>query len=329
MKRRQCLNAGLLLGAISSLTAHGFPVERLDGGPRHRSPASVRTDSTGSLERLPLWPETPPGGGGPQGREDWSRTHALTNVVHPSLGLYRPARPNGAAVLIAAGGGYRQIELGKEAWPAAAWLNSLGITAFVLGYRLPGEGWNAGRLAPFQDAQRALRLIRAHAPRLGLDTTRIGVLGFSAGAHLLGMAATRPGWSTYAAHDPSDLLPADSALNLLVYPIVTLEAPYQHTRTAKVLLAGDDSSTDAAEWSVQTHVRSGNAPFFLAQAADDPISDPANSALLEQACLSHHVAVVRHLFPSGGHGFGMGRAGTATVTWPGLAATWMRQYGFV
>lgn len=232
-------------------------------------------------------------------------------------------------MLVAAGGGYRHIEMGKEALPAAAWLTGLGITVFVLSYRLPREDWHAGRLAPFQDAQRALRLIRARSAVYEINPARVGVLGFSAGGHLLGMAATRPDWRSSPAQDEADLLPAHSNINLLIYPIVTLQKPYQHTSTCRVLLADHASADEAAEWSVQTHIHSSDAPFLLVQAADDPVSNPANTAILQQACLQHEVPVERHLFPAGGHGFGLGRVDGPTAAWPEIAARWMHARGFI
>ena len=319
--RRHFLDGGLVALAMTALPGSAAsPFQALAS----RSAAAGATP-----ESVPLWPGPPPGGGGPQGPCQLSARGSLTAVSQPALTVYRPSAPNGAAMLVAAGGGYRHIEMGKEALPAVAWLAGLGITAFVLSYRLPGEGWNAGRLAPFQDAQRALRLIRARCAAFDVDPHRVGVLGFSAGGHLLGIAATRPDWRSAPARDRVDLQAARSDLNLLIYPIVTLEKPYQHTSTCKTLLAGDTSARAAAEWSVQSHVRSTDAPFLLVQAADDPISDPANTALLQQACLQHAVPVERYLFPTGGHGFGMGRLGGPTRAWPAMATRWMQSQSFI
>lgn len=114
------------------------------------------------------------GGGGPGGEARLSARGALSHIPRPVLTVWQPARATGHGVLVAAGGGYQRIEMGSEAWPAAHWLTAHGYTAYVLSYRLPGEGWQAGALAPLQDAQRALRLIRARE-------SQVSVLGFSAG----------------------------------------------------------------------------------------------------------------------------------------------------
>ncbi len=227
-------------------------------------------------------------------------------------------------MLVAAGGGYRHIAITREAYPAAAWLAARGVTAFVLCYRLPQEGWTDGPLAPLQDAQRALRVIRAQAPRYRLDRNRIGVLGFSAGGHLMGMAATRSGLQSYAAIDAQDTYSARPDNAALIYPVITLEAPYDRTSTRHALVGLHSTPEASAAWSVQTHVRPDCPPVFLMQAEDDPISDPANTLIMADACRAAGVAVDLHRVPTGGHGFGMGRPGSPTAAWPNWYETWLR-----
>ncbi|MEC5100660.1 alpha/beta hydrolase, partial [Raoultella ornithinolytica] len=177
-----------------------------------RAGASDRRD-----EALCLWPGEPPGGGGPSGAPRLSARGALTHIARPQLTVWRPALSRGHGVLIAAGGGYRRIEMAKEAWPAARWLTARGYTAYILSYRLPGEGWGAGALAPLQDAQRALRLIRAREEQVSL-------LGFSAGGHLLGMAACRADFAAYSPQDALDDRPARADKAALIYPISILKS---------------------------------------------------------------------------------------------------------
>ncbi|MCC6105833.1 alpha/beta hydrolase [Acetobacter sp.] len=279
---------------------------------------------------LPLWPATPPGGGGPDNHTPHlSPTGSLTGISDPVLQIYRPARPNGAAMIVAAGGGYQHITQRKEATPATRWLQKLGITVGVLTYRLPEEGWRAASLAPFQDAQRAIRLLRTHARQYGIDPDRIGILGFSAGGHLLGLCATRPDWQTYSPTDTADTAPIKVALALLAYPIISLEPPYNHTHTSHTLLGPHPTQADARAWSIPSYIRHGSPPFFLVQAADDPIAAPGQTALLEQACQQNAVPVTRHLFATGGHGFGLGRPGTPTLTWPHLAEQFLHEQSFI
>lgn len=288
--------------------------------PLSAAPASLR---------LQVWPDAPPGGGGPAGTERVSKKGAVSNVVTPTLEVYAPERPNGAAMLVAAGGGYKRIELDNEARPAARWLAARGITAFVLTYRLPGEGWTGGPLAPLQDAQRALRVIRASSGRFGIDPAKLGVLGFSAGGHLLGLTASRSAFASYSPLDAIDQHPAKAAAAALIYPVITLEPPYNHTSTRKVLIGNHPSAAASADWSVQTHVRSGFPACFLVQAQDDPISNPANTIIMEAACRKANVPVELHQPATGGHGFGMGKPGTPTEAWPGWFEAWLRTTGFL
>ena len=267
-------------------------------------------------ETLPLWSAEPPGGGGPGGSVRLSARGALSHIARPSLTVWRPEVPNGHGVLVAAGGGYRRIEMEKEAWPAARWLAARGYTAYVLSYRLPGEGWTAGGLAPLQDAQRALRLIRQRERKVSL-------LGFSAGGHLLGMAACRADFASYPPLDAEDALPARAAGAALRYPVISLEPPYSHTATPRILAGRHATLAVDRAWSVQTYVTGQTPPCFLTQALDDPVSDPHNTLIMADACRQHQVPVSLYRYASGGHGFAMGRPGTPTVDWPGHYAAWL------
>ncbi|MCX2561028.1 alpha/beta hydrolase [Acetobacter farinalis] len=323
-----------------SLTAAMHPAfarpEASPSAPEPPAPASSPAGSAngsaeGSAAIIPLWPgDAPPGGGGPGILLPLvSPSGAISRIAHPHLEVFRPAVPNGAAVLVAGGGGYQRISMRHEALPAAHWLQELGVTVFVLTYRLPQEGWHAGALAPMQDAQRALRLIHAQASTYGLDPARLGVLGFSAGGHLLGLCAARPEWRCYTPVDAADTVQPHVAVALLAYPVVTMEAPYQGTRSCHNLLGPHPSSEEARAWSIQTYIHKGCPPLFLVQAADDPITVPDNTALLQAACQRNTVPVTRYVFPTGGHGFGLGYRKTETSTWPHLAEIWMKQQHFI
>ncbi|MEQ4512554.1 alpha/beta hydrolase [Dickeya zeae] len=267
--------------------------------------------------RINLWGDTPPGGGGPFDPPHVSARGALSHIANPYLDVFAPEKPNGQAILVAAGGGYQRIEMGKEAWPAAAWLAAQGYTAYVLAYRLPGEGWHDGSRVALQDAQRALRVIR-HRER------RVGVLGFSAGGHLLGMAALRHE-ARYPPQDELDTLPIQADHAALIYPVITLEKPYQHTATHRVLVGRDASAAQEAEWSVQSYVSGRSPPFFLVQADDDSVSDPHNTLIMAQACQRANVPVVMQRYPVGGHGFGLGEPGSPVAAWPSAYLNWLHR----
>jgi len=291
--------------------------------------AGSRAFASPETSKIDLWPGHPPGGGGPQGALSTDRKGAVSNVAVPCLEVFLPDRPTGAAVLVAGGGGYKRIEMRTEAYPAAAWLQARGVAAFVLTYRLPTEAWTDGPAVSLQDAQRGLRLVRFHANRFRLDPARVGALGFSAGGHLLGLASDRSAARSYAAVDAADELSSKPDATGLIYPVITLQPPYDKTSTRRSLVGDHPDAAATAEWSVETHVRAGCPPMFLAQAEDDPISNPQNTLIMAAACERAGVPVEMHRFATGGHGFGMGRPGTPTVDWPGFYESWLRQRQFI
>ena len=314
LTRRTILSSSLMVSAAMLAGCHG----------------PSRSDAP---EQIALWAQTPPGGGGPSGPEQATARGALYNITEPRLEVFRPARPNGSVVLIAAGGGYQRIGMQREAYPAARWLTARGITAFVLVYRLPGEGWAEGPVAPLQDARRALAIIGHHAYGWGIDPARVTLLGFSAGGHLMGMTATSwPGSGPYAdsvvarADLSSGVRPVGAAL---IYPVITLEKPYDHTATHRDLVGSNADAQDAALWSVQTHVGLGYPPVFLTQADNDRIANPYNAALMARTCTSIGTPVDYHRLPSGGHGFGMGEPGKVTSLWPHWYEAWLRDRSLI
>lgn len=259
----------------------------------------------------PLWPEA-------EAVERFRVLHGgrVSGVRVPGLHVMRPARPSGAAVIIAAGGGYGHIAVGHEALPAARWLVSLGITVAILLYRLPGEGWAEGMEAPLADARQALHLLRSGRTGRDIDARRVALMGFSAGGHLMGLTALQE----------QDRPPA---LLMLLYPVVSVAPPFTGSRTSRVCLGNDPAPERAAYWSLPPHVRDDAPPLFMAYASDDPIVSPEQETLLVQAYQRHHRPCEEHCFPVGGHGFGVGRRDGLTAQWPVLAEQWMKQWGFI
>ena len=268
-----------------------------------------------------LWPGAPPGGAAPGPQRD-SAKGSITQVAQPYLIVHRPARPNGMAVLLVSGGGYAHIEAGKESGPAADWLQAQGITAFELVYRLPREG--GGVDAPFQDGQRAMRVIRARAAEWRIDPARIGMFGFSAGAHLAGMTAVQPDAARYAPVDAADRVSARPDFAVLLYPVLTMRRPFDTTHAKKELLGTHPTQAARDAMSVELHVDARTPPAFIAQALDDPIAPPENSRLMAAALDRAGVPVELHLFQHGGHGWGMGRAGSEPAAWPRLLLAWLQ-----
>lgn len=279
--------------------------------------------AVGAPERIALWPGTPPGGGGPTGPLRRDDSGAVSNIATPILEAFLPDRPSGVAVLVAGGGGYARIGLVKEAYPAAYWLASQGISAFVLTYRLPRESWNDGPVVALQDVQRGLRVIRAQAGRFKVDPGRLGVMGFSAGGHLCGMAAARSAFRSYAPIDEADEGSARPDFATLIYPVVSLEPPYDHTTSRQSLVGEIPSPAESALWSLQTHVQANCPPVFLVQTDDDRVIGPEHSRILDAACRAAQVPVEYHRFAVGGHGFGIGQSDTPVGLWPRLYRFWL------
>lgn len=285
------------------------------------------------LEVIDLWPGLPPGGGGPfrsDYRFDETLGGVITGVTRPCLMVVRPERPNGGAFLVAAGGGYRRIDISGEGLPVAAWLAKAGFHVFVLIYRLPSEKWGDGPDAPRQDAQRAVRLIRANAAQYGIDSERIGLVGFSAGGHLMGETAVDSEVDLYDDVDEADQQSAHVALAGLIYPIITLKAPFDRTISSRVVLVGENpSEAQRRAYSVDSQVTKRAPPIFLAQAADDPVGTVDHPLRMYNALRAVGVPVEMHLFERGGHGFGLGVPGMPAAAWANLFLSWIRARGFM
>lgn len=278
-------------------------------------------------EVVPLWPQnqwnSPVRGPERTGREG-SANGAVSNIAQARLEIYRPERPNGSAAVIFGGGGYFRIQIGGAARPTALWLQSIGVTAAVVYYRLPGDGWSP--VAPFQDGQRAMRLMRARAAQLGVDPQRIGAIGFSAGGNLAGITGTRYDAAFYPPVDDNDRVSARPDFLAMIYPVVSLRAPLDGTRSRRELAPQADA-VDA--YSVEAHVRRDMPPVFLAQAADDPIADIGHSLAMFQAAHAAGVPVELHAFERGGHSWGLGPPGSLVGQWPRPFAQWARSHGWL
>lgn len=275
-----------------------------------------------------LWPEAVTAKSPVRGPErvgrDGKGLGAVSNISQPRMEIHRPARPNGTAVLIAGGGGYFRIQIGKESVPVAQWLAALGVTPVVLYYRLPGDGWPA--VAPFQDAQRAMRLLRARAAEFGIDPQKIGMLGMSAGGHLAAITETRFDAPFYEPVDDSDRVSARPDFAALLFPVISLQPPLDTTRSKREL----STQKDAIEaYSAESHVTRSTPPTFIAHAADDTIAAIGHSLAMFNALHAQSVPTEMHVFEAGGHGWALGAPGSLVSAWPRLFATWARSHGYM
>lgn len=287
-------------------------------------------------EVIRLWPNGAPGGEGvrvtpivPERSTDPAyRDRYAQYTTDPIMTVMRPEKPNGSAMLLIPGGGYRWAVLDKEGFDVARVFAGSGTTCFVLRYRLPADGWTAGADAPLQDAQRAIRLIRSRAAEFGVRPDRIAVLGASAGGHLAGLASARTD-ATYAPVDDADAVALRPDLSLLMYPVATMSDPHVHAGSRTHLLGAEPSEGRIAAYSLEQMNWTGAAPVFLLHAMDDASAPVENSLMLLTTLKAASVNAEAHLFQEGGHGFGIRLIqGRPAAVWPELARAWAARLDF-
>jgi acetyl esterase/lipase len=275
-------------------------------------------------EEIPLWPGKPPGRGGVTGPEKLGDKGAgygaISNIATPRMRVYRPAKPNGAAVLVCGGGGYFRIQLWKESTPIARWLQQKGFTVFELIYRLPNDGWEA--TVPFMDAQRAMKIARTRAAEFGVDPKQIGIMGFSAGGHLAGFTALQPQRALYAGADKFEKVSARPDFSVLLFPVVSLRAPYDTTRTRREIIGETPNAEAENTWSLDTYASADAPPTIIFASADDKTAPPGHGIMLFEKLNSAGASAEMHLFRDGGHGWGLGRPEQVLSQWPDMFVKW-------
>ena len=275
---------------------------------------------------IPLWPEGVPGAKA-LGPEKVGEGERVSNISEPTLMLFRPAvdRPNGTAVIIAPGGGYGIVSYAREGVQYANWLSSLGVTCFVLKYRLA----EFGHPAPLQDVLRAVRLVRSQAAEFKIDPARIGVMGSSAGGHLAASAGTlfdHPAGKTGA---PLDAVSARPDFLILMYPVITMGEPTDHAGSRKNLL-GDHPTPELLKlMSLEKQVTAATPPTLLIHTQQDATVPVDNSLVFFQALTRAKVPAEMYIFERGTHGMGFNpNFGTAS-DWTSRAAEWLRNRGLL
>jgi acetyl esterase/lipase len=243
----------------------------------------------------------------------------------PTLTPYFPPKEKatGAVVIVCPGGGYTRLA-DHEGRPIAEWLNSIGITAFVLKYRL---GPRYHHPAPLQDAARAIRTVRARATEWNLDPERIGILGSSAGGHLAATAGTHFDSGKRDAPDPIERVSSRPNLMILIYPVITMKEK-THAGSKKSLLGPDPSPDLVALLSNEEQVTKETPPAFLVHTTTDPGVPVENSLMFVTALRKAGVPFELHVYERGPHGFGLGANDPILATWPGRCADWLRVHGF-
>ncbi|GAA0274255.1 alpha/beta hydrolase [Alteraurantiacibacter aestuarii] len=292
--------------------------------------ARVQPALAHDLEEIMLWPGDPPGNGRVRGPEEvggpGTGYGAVSNISTPRMRVYRPNVANGKAVLVCGGGGYFRIQLWKESTPIASLLALKGYTVFELIYRLPNDGWDAS--APFMDAQRAMKIIRSRAADFGIRPDRIGIMGFSAGGHLAGYTALLPDQQLYAGGDSHEAQSARPDFSALLFPVVSMRAPFDTTRTRREII-GDDANRAAEDaWSLDTHASGSSPPTLIISAADDTITPPGHGISLFQALRARGAPAELHIFEDGGHGWGLGTDNQILSQWPDIFENWIGKRTF-
>jgi len=282
-------------------------------------------------EAIELWPGLPPGAPAKlpvEGVHERSTDPAyndryVVGTSRPRLVVFRPAKPSGGAVLITPGGGYVRVVVDKEGYEMARWFASRGITALVLFYRLPGDGWTSGPDTPLQDAQRAMRLIRASAADYGVDPKRVTAMGFSAGGHVCASLLTRFNAAVYQPVDAADRLSARPDGAAPIYPVISMSAPTAHEGSRDLLLGKAAPAEIERKYNPALNVPTDAPPTFLTHAEDDPVVPVANTLMLREGLLAAKVPVETHLYPEGGHGFGLRLSkGHSVEGWENVLWAW-------
>jgi acetyl esterase/lipase len=313
LNRRQIILAGTMAAlspnvpaaAVPSAEPGGETIELWPGGAPGMEKVTVREEL---IERLP---------------EGALRDRFVQHVTRPLLTLFRPRHSfNGITLLIVPGGGYVRVVIDKEGFEAAQWFTERGFAAAVLRYRLPADGWAAGADAPVHDAMRALRWLRAQRAPAASPPARVGVIGFSAGGHLVARLITEPQLS-YTRRDSNDDLASRPDFAVLMYPVIATSGVSAHSGSAQQLIGAGVPAAELARYSPDLNVRAGVPPTMLVHAADDASVPVENSLLMYAALRKAGVRGELHIFARGGHGFGLRSvAGKDVASWPTLVQNW-------
>jgi acetyl esterase/lipase len=262
-------------------------------------------------ERIALWPGAPPGGEGLTVRDEVVLRNpkggdpediAWPHIATPAMTVARPARPNGAAILVIPGGGYTRIAVPRRPSNIAQMFAAQGITAFELLYRLPHDGWHGGPDTPLQDAQRAMRLIRAGAATWGIDPARVAAIGFSAGGHLVGQLGQRFDRAVYKPVDAADSQSARPIAVGMFFPVVSMLPPHAHAQSRRELLGANPSEELARAYSLERDVPKATPPTFVCHAADDSTVPVANSLAMFAGLQTAGIPSELMIAEKGGHG---------------------------
>ena len=248
---------------------------------------------------------------------------STSKVTNPTLTAHFPEHPNGTAVIICPGGGYRHLAFEKEGTKVARWLNKLGVTAFVLKYRLPSSKiMSKPHLGPLQDAQEAIRWVRSHAAKWQLIPTKIGILGFSAGGHLAASLLAHYNFKT------GKKASAKPNFGILIYPVISMEDQLTHKGSKQHLLGKNPKKKWVDFFSIEKQVHVKMPPIFMVHAQNDNSVVPENSFRLQNALNKKKIKNQLVLTLDGGHGFGLGTT-PETKKWTIACERWLKDINMI
>jgi acetyl esterase/lipase len=261
--------------------------------------------------------------------EKWDTTNIVrvSLVQTPAMDVYLPAGSNatGKAVVICPGGGYGILAYNWEGSDPARFLSAKGITAIVLKYRLPNSKSNiTPHLTPLLDAKRAIRTVRAHAKKWKINPAQVGIMGFSAGGHLASTLATHFDAGDASSTDSIERQSSRPDFAVLVYPVISMSKPIMHAGSRNNLIGAAASDELAQLYSNELKVTKETPPTFLIHATDDKGVPVENSLLFFQALKDKGVPAEMHIYPTGGHGFGLGIGKGYLETWTDRLVDWLR-----
>jgi acetyl esterase/lipase len=258
--------------------------------------------------------------------DNWIKMRFVTD---PFVDMYpAPAeKATGTAVIICPGGAYWGIAIEHEGAQVAKWLNSLGITAFVLKYRLPDNTIMVNKsIGPMQDGQRAISLVRQRAKEWGIDPHKIGIMGFSAGGHLASTLSTHFNEQVY---QPEDSTSARPDFSLLIYPVISMDSTITNWGSPVNLLGSTPSPELVKHFSNELQVNSKTPPAFMVHSLDDEAVPVQNSINYALAMHKFNIPCELHLYQTGGHGYGLGKSANTESTWPEACRKWLEVTGFL
>jgi acetyl esterase/lipase len=252
----------------------------------------------------------------------------ISFVQKPDIAVFLPAKKtaNGQAVVIFPGGGYRRLAYDYEGSEPAKLLNSRGIAAIVVKYRLPNSKSNViPHKSPLLDAQRALRITRLHADEWNIDKEQIGILGFSAGGHLASTLGTHFDNGDVSNADPVERMSCRPDFMILGYPVITMNADFTHMGSRTMLLGDNPDPKLIKYYSNELQVSKDTPPTFIMHASDDNAVPVENSLVFYKALLKNNIPVEMHIYPEGGHGFSLASKDSHLRDWTERMFSWLEQ----